>query len=99
MKDLCGRSVWVWLAGASFSRYCSVFLLSFPATCRYSGIGGMTSMDVGTITRPELAARRRAVQAPFAEIVEELARILGKKLTAYVGGVKDTRHVDRWSGG
>jgi hypothetical protein len=43
-----------------------------------------------------LAAHRRAIQAPFAEIVQELVQILGKKLTAYVGGVKDTRVVERW---
>jgi hypothetical protein len=36
------------------------------------------------------------VQASFPEIVEELAAILGKKLTAYIGGVKDTRVVERW---
>ena len=53
---------------------------------------------MGTITlpRPDLAAHRRAVQAPFSEIAAELAGILGKKLTAYVGGVKDTRVVERW---
>jgi hypothetical protein len=53
-------------------------------------------MGVGTLARPDLAAHRRAVQAPFAEIVRELAEILGKKLTAYVAGVKDTRVIDRW---
>lgn len=55
-------------------------------------------METGIVTlaRPDLAAHRRAVQAPFAEIVRELTEILGKKLTAYVGGVKDTRVVERW---
>jgi len=46
-----------------------------------------------------LAAHRRSVQASFAEIVTELAEILGKKLTAYIGGVKDTRVIERWSQG
>ena len=53
-------------------------------------------MGVGTLARPDLAAHRRAVQAPFAEIVAELVEILGKKLTAYIGAVKDTRVVERW---
>jgi hypothetical protein len=39
------------------------------------------------------------VQAPFPEIVAELAGLIGKKLTAYIGGVKDTRHVERWIAG
>jgi len=53
-------------------------------------------MSTGTSARPDLAAHRRAIQAPFVEIVRELAEILGKKLTAYIGGVKDTRVIDRW---
>ncbi len=56
-------------------------------------------MGTGTLARPDLAAHRRAIHASFAEIVEELAQILGKKLTAYVGGVKDTRVVERWTRG
>jgi len=36
------------------------------------------------------------VQASFPEIVAELVRILGKKMTAYLGGVKETRVVERW---
>ena len=46
--------------------------------------------------RPDLAAHRRATQAPFHELVAELAKILGKKLTAYLAGVQDTRVIDRW---
>jgi hypothetical protein len=53
-------------------------------------------MGLITLPRPDLAAHRRAVQASFSEIVAELAEILGKKLTAYIAGVKDTRVVDRW---
>lgn len=56
-------------------------------------------MDIATLPRPDLAAHRRSVQAPLEEIVEELAGILGKKLIAYLAGVKDTRHVDRWIAG
>jgi hypothetical protein len=29
-------------------------------------------------------------------LVAELVEILGKKLTAYIGGIKDVRRVDRW---
>ena len=56
-------------------------------------------MGPATLSRPDLAAHRRAVQAPFSEIVTELAQILGKKLTAYIGGVKDTRVIERWMQG
>jgi len=38
-------------------------------------------------------------QVPFAEIVAELVPILGKKRTAYIGGVKDTRVAERWMQG
>ncbi|MBZ5580617.1 MAG: DUF2384 domain-containing protein [Acidobacteriia bacterium] len=53
-------------------------------------------MGVPSLARPDLAAHRRAIQAAFPAIVKELAEILGKKLTAYIGGVKDTRVVERW---
>jgi hypothetical protein len=33
---------------------------------------------------------------PLREIVNDLAGLIGRKLTAYVGGVKDVRAVDRW---
>jgi hypothetical protein len=56
-------------------------------------------MSVSTLPRPDLAAHRRSVQAPFGEIVAELALILGKKLTAYIAGVKETRALDRWING
>jgi hypothetical protein len=56
-------------------------------------------MGPATLPRPDLAAHRRAVQASFSEIVAELAEILGKKLTAYIGGVKDTRVIERWMHG
>lgn len=56
-------------------------------------------MEVVALPSPDLAAHRRSVQAPFPEIVEELVSLIGKKLTAYIGGVKDTRHVERWIAG
>ncbi|MGH7756284.1 MAG: DUF2384 domain-containing protein [Vulcanimicrobiaceae bacterium] len=52
-----------------------------------------------TPARPELAAHRVATTAPFAALVQELSATLGKKLTAYLAGVKDTRAIDRWIAG
>jgi hypothetical protein len=49
--------------------------------------------------RPELAAHRAATSASFANVVGELSGALGKKLTAYLAGVKDTRAIDRWIAG
>jgi hypothetical protein len=56
-------------------------------------------MAIVAPARPDLAAHRQATTAVLSEIVEELARILGKKLTAYIGGVKDVRAVERWIAG
>ena len=56
-------------------------------------------MLVTTPARPELAAHRAAMAASFADVVRELAETLGKKLTAYIAGVKDTRGIDRWIAG
>jgi hypothetical protein len=33
---------------------------------------------------------------PLSKLVEELTRSIGKKLTAYIAGVKDVRALDRW---
>jgi hypothetical protein len=52
-----------------------------------------------TPARPELAAHRAATSASFADVVRELSETLGKKLTAYVAGVRDTRAIDRWIAG
>src|SRR3954451_22416143 len=52
-----------------------------------------------TLTRPDLAAHRRAIVTDFPTVARELAGIIGKKLTAYIGGAKDVRAVDRWIAG
>jgi hypothetical protein len=52
-----------------------------------------------TPARPELTAHRAATSASFADVVRELSETLGKKLTAYLAGVKDTRAIDRWIAG
>lgn len=49
--------------------------------------------------RPDLAAHREATVAPFPKIVRELTGVIGKKLTAYIAGVKDVRALDRWIDG
>ena len=46
--------------------------------------------------RPDLAAHREATTISFAVLVGELSDLIGKKLTAYIGGAKDVRAVDRW---
>ena len=45
---------------------------------------------------PDLAAHREATTAPFPRRVQALVAVIGKKLTAYIAGVKDVRAIDRW---
>jgi len=53
-------------------------------------------MSVVTPGRPDLAAHREATAAAFPQVVRELTAAIGKKLTAYIAGVKDVRALDRW---
>ena len=53
-------------------------------------------MDTPSRTRPDIFAHREALQLPASKVVEKLVEIVGRKLTAYIGGVKDARAVDRW---
>ncbi len=53
-------------------------------------------MTIETPARPDLAAQRQLAGADLPTVVRDLAAILGKKLTAYIGSAKDTRAVDRW---
>jgi hypothetical protein len=46
--------------------------------------------------RPDLTAHREATAIAFPDLVGELTGIVGKKLTAYISGVKDVRALDRW---
>jgi hypothetical protein len=48
------------------------------------------------LPRPELAAYRDSLQLPFSSLVSHLVNSIGRKLTAYVAGVKDVRAIDRW---
>jgi hypothetical protein len=50
-------------------------------------------------SRPDLPAYRESTTTPFPKLVQILTGIIGKKLTAYVAGVKDVRALDRWMEG
>lgn len=52
-----------------------------------------------TSPRHDLAARREALSLACPEIVRRLTEIAGRKLTAYIAGVKDARVLDRWING
>lgn len=81
-----------------FGRFLAVLYIAFcPIFVVYIELRG--DMGLATPARPDLAAHREAIHAPFRDIVGQLVAILGKKLTAYVAGVKDTRVIDRWSAG
>ena len=56
-------------------------------------------MDTPLLPRPDRFAHREALRLPASKVVEKLVEIVGRKLTAYVGGVKDARAVDRWIAG
>ncbi len=57
------------------------------------------AMAVLTPPRPDLLAYREATSLEFSKLVKELTIILGKKLTAYIASVKDSRAIDRWIAG
>lgn len=56
-------------------------------------------MEVLSPSRPDLAAHREATASPFPNLIKELVHLIGKKLTAYIAGVKDVRALDRWMEG
>jgi hypothetical protein len=56
-------------------------------------------MDTQELSRPDLFAHREALRLPASKVVEKLVEIIGRKLTAYISGVKDPRAVDRWIAG
>jgi hypothetical protein len=51
------------------------------------------------LPRPDLAAHREALTLAWPEIVTRLTGLLGRKLTAYIAGIKDVRALDRWMTG
>ena len=48
------------------------------------------------LPRPGLKAYQESLSLAFPELVKSLAELIGRKLTAYVAGVKDVRALDRW---
>jgi hypothetical protein len=48
---------------------------------------------------PAFHAYRDALRYSTPQVVTELVEVLGRKLTAYLGGVKDTRALNRWMEG
>lgn len=52
-----------------------------------------------TASRPGLAAHTLAVRATFPEVAATLRELLGPKLVAYVGAVRETRAVHQWADG
>lgn len=56
-------------------------------------------MATTTSPRPGLQAYRESLTLSFPDLVASLADSIGRKLTAYVAGVKDVRALDRWMEG
>ena len=56
-------------------------------------------MVTKALPRPGLLAHRESLNLNFPELVSRLADAIGRKLIAYVAGVKDVRAVDRWIAG
>ncbi len=56
-------------------------------------------MATKALPRPGLEAHRESLNLAFSELVSRLAVSIGRKLTAYVAGVKDVRALDRWIDG
>lgn len=49
--------------------------------------------------RPGLQAQRESIELAFPDLVERLRDLLGVRLVAYVGNVKNTRPVSDWASG
>ena len=52
-----------------------------------------------TASRPGLAAHTLAVRSTFPEVVSALRELLGPRLVAYLGAVRETRAVHQWADG
>jgi hypothetical protein len=70
-------------------------VLPYFAFADGKGGGGMPV----TLARPDLKAHEESVRGNLPDIVAELAGLIGKKLTAYVGGAKDVADVECWIAG
>ena len=56
-------------------------------------------MTTTPVARPDYEAHARATRSTFPEVVREVRDILGPKLCAYLGSVKETRAVHQWADG
>jgi hypothetical protein len=56
-------------------------------------------MATASLPRPDLFAHREALRLPTVAVIQKLVEVIGRKLTAYLAGVKDVRAVDRWIAG
>ena len=61
-------------------------------------LGLEAAMTVSS-ARPDLAAYASATRLEPAVLVKELRELLGARLVAYLGGVKETRAVRQWAEG
>lgn len=67
---------------------------------RACGVAVMSGIrTVASSQRPGLQALRESVELELPEIVTQLQAMLGAKLVAYVGNVKNTRPVGDWAAG
>jgi hypothetical protein len=60
------------------------------------GALNMSTLAGAKPRHPDLDAHRKATSSEFPIVVEALVAIIGRKLTAYIAGVKDARAIDRW---
>ena len=56
-------------------------------------------MTQGTPQRPGLRAHEESIRLDTTVLVKELRELLGAKLVAYLGGVRETRAVREWAEG
>lgn len=56
-------------------------------------------MATMTVSRPDLQARSQSKLLTSSDLAAEMVALIGRKLTAYIAGVKDVRSVDRWIAG
>lgn len=56
-------------------------------------------MTVDSTSTPDLTAYHEAITLTTAALVSELGNLLGLKLVAYLGNVKETRAVRQWADG
>ncbi|MBC7462177.1 MAG: hypothetical protein H7287_12515 [Thermoleophilia bacterium] len=54
--------------------------------------------STNTPSKPTLS-HQEAIRLPFQEVAERLRGLLGNRLVAYIGGVKETRAVRQWADG